>query len=56
MNATSASRFARGSALSRSLVGFAANGRQLASRPVKGIDKTTDFNVQLWRLAEEFAS
>jgi len=42
-------------ALSRTLRGFSADGRALASRPVKSIDKTTDFNVQLWRLAEEFA-
>jgi len=43
-------------AMRGSLVGVGANGRHLASRPVKGIDKITDFNVQLWRLAEEFAS
>ena len=42
-------------AMHGSLVGVGANGRRLASRPVKGLDKTTDFNVQLWRLAEEFA-
>lgn len=43
-------------ALSHRLVGVAANGRRLASRPIKGIDATTNFNVGLWRLAEEFAA
>jgi Domain of unknown function (DUF932) len=42
-------------ALQRSLPGHSADGRRISSRPVKGIDKITDFNVQLWRLAEEFA-
>jgi Domain of unknown function (DUF932) len=43
-------------ALHGRLVGYNADGRQLASRPIKGLDKITDFNVQLWRLAEEFAA
>lgn len=36
------------------LVGYSADGRQLASHRLKGIDAATDFNVQLWRLAGEF--
>ena len=38
------------------LVGFSADGRRLASRPVKNIDADAQFNTQLWRLAEEFAA
>lgn len=37
------------------LVGYSADGRQLTSRPVKSIDQNTSFNVDLWRLAAEFA-
>lgn len=37
------------------LVGFSADGRRLASRPVKNIDADAQFNTNLWRLAEEFA-
>jgi hypothetical protein len=37
------------------LVGYSADGRQLASRPLRNIDQSTQFNTQLWRLAEEFA-
>lgn len=37
------------------LVGYSATGRQLASRRMNGMSAHTDFNVQLWRLAEEFA-
>lgn len=37
------------------LVGFSSEGRQLKSRPVRNIDQNTQFNANLWRLAEEFA-
>lgn len=43
-------------AMRGALVGFSAEGRRLASRPVKNIDADAQFNTQLWRLAEEFAA
>lgn len=43
-------------AMAGGLVGFSTDGRRLASRPVRNIDQNTQFNADLWRLAEEFAS
>lgn len=38
------------------LTGFTADGRRLTSREIKNIDQSTNFNADLWRLAEEFAA
>lgn len=39
----------------RRLTGFNADGRRLASSPLASVDRTIDYNAQLWSLAEEFA-
>lgn len=37
-------------------VGLSASGRQATARPLSDIMATTNFNAQLWQLAEEFAA